>query len=173
MPRPQPTDAAQFYHHYIGLVKAGSAAEAVKKHSAEILDFYSGLPDAKADFAYAEGKWTIKELLLHVIDAERVFSYRCMRIARNDATPLPGFDENAYTANAQAANRTFESLKEEFAALRRASDIFVATLSEDQLQRNGTASNNPITANAVAFIMYGHLLHHINIIRERYLPPNS
>ncbi len=173
MSRPQPTDAAQFYHHYIGLVKADSAAEAVKKHSAEILAFYCSLPADKADFAYGEGKWTIKEVLLHVIDAERVFSYRCTRIARNDATPLPGFDENAYTANAQASNRTFESILEEFTALRRASDIFIGTLGEDQLQRTGTASNSPITANAVAFIMYGHLLHHINVIRERYLPANS
>jgi len=173
MPRPQPTEAAPFYHHYISLVKADSAAEAVENHAADILNFYNSLPAEQADFAYAEGKWTLRELLLHVIDAERVFSYRCMRIARNDATPLPGFDENAYTANAQAANRSLESLKEEFTALRRASDIFIATLSNDQLQHTGVASNNPITANAIAFIMYGHLLHHMNIIEQRYFQANN
>ncbi len=108
-------------------------------------------------------------MLQHIIDAERVFSYRAMRIARNDATPLPGFDENSYTANSLACRRDFESLKKEFALLRQATDILVLTLGEDQLQNIGTASNNPVTANAIVFLTYGHLLHHINIIRERYL----
>ena len=169
MPRPLPTDAAPFYQHYIGLVNAESAADAVKNHSAEILAFYTSLPADKADFAYAEGKWTIKEVLQHVIDAERVFSYRCMRIARKDTTPLPGFDENSYAANSQADKRDFDLMKEEFSLLRGASDIFVSTLIEEQLQNVGVTSNNPITANAIAFIMYGHLLHHMNIINERYL----
>jgi hypothetical protein len=168
MPRPLPTDAASFYHHYISLVKADSAAEAVKVHSAEILAFYTSLPIERAQYAYTDGKWTILEVLQHVIDAERVFSYRTLRIARKDATPLPGFDENSFTANSEAGNRNFDSLKKEFALLRQSTDIFIETLNEGQLQNFGVASNNAITANAIAFITYGHLLHHINIIKERY-----
>ena len=168
MPRPLPTDAASFYHHYINLVKANSPAEAVKVHSTDILEFYTNIPPDKANYAYAPGKWTIQEVLQHVIDAERVFSYRTLRIARKDATPLPGFDENSFTANSEAGNRNFDSLKQEFSLLRKSTDIFIETLSDGQLQNFGTASNSPITANAIAFITYGHLLHHINIIKERY-----
>jgi uncharacterized damage-inducible protein DinB len=169
MARPQPQDSSSFYHKYINLVNGDSAAEAVKNHSAEILQFYSNLPEEKAGYAYAEGKWTLKDVMQHIIDAERVFTYRTMRIARKDTTPLPGFDENSFAANSGAGSRSFASLKEEFALLRQATDVFITTLTDEQLQNTGTASNNPVTANAVAFITYGHLLHHMNITRERYL----
>ena len=168
MPRPLPTDAS-FGQHYIALAQGDTAAEVVNNHAAEILEFYTSLPEEKAQYAYAEGKWTIIELLQHIIDAERVFAYRATRIARKDTTPLPGFDENAFTENSLAGTRDFNLLKEEFAALRRSTDIFIAALSEEQLQQNGTASGKYITANAIAFIIYGHLLHHMNITRERYL----
>lgn len=169
MARPLPTDSASFYHYYISLVAGGSALEAVKNHSEEILEFYRSLPTEKAGYAYADGKWTVQEVFQHIIDAERVFAYRATRIARKDATPLPGFDENSYASNSRAGTRSFDSLKEEFSLLRKADDIFVSSLDEEQLQRPGITNNNPITANAVVFIMYGHLLHHMNIIRERYL----
>ncbi|HVX50402.1 MAG TPA: DinB family protein, partial [Chitinophagaceae bacterium] len=142
---------------------------AVQNHAAEILAFYTSLPKDKKDHAYAEGKWTIIELLQHVIDAERVFTYRALRFARKDATPLAGFDENDYAANSMAGSRNFDELKEEFAALRKATDIFFSSLNEEQLQQGGTSNNRYITVNALAFITYGHLLHHINIIKERYL----
>lgn len=169
MARPSATDAS-FGQHYIALAKGETAAEVVNNHAAEILAFYTNLPEEKAHFAYADGKWTIIEVLQHIIDAERVFSYRTTRIARKDTTPLPGFDENAYTENSLAYKRDFNLLKEEFTALRRATDIFISSLDEEQLQQSGTASGKYITANAIAFIIYGHLLHHINIIKERYLP---
>ncbi len=169
MARPLPPESATFYHHYIKLTQGNSATEAVNNHSAQLLDFYTNLPENKADYAYAEGKWTLKELLQHLIDAERVFTYRTMRIARKDTTPLAGFDENTYTANSLANSRNFTSLKEEFAALRRSTDLFILSLNEEQLKGSGTASGNFITANALAFIIYGHLLHHVNIIKERYL----
>jgi len=169
MPRPLSSDSAPYTHNYIGLVKGDSAGEAVKNHAEEILAFYTGLPDDKAEYAYGEGKWTLREVLQHVIDAERVFTYRTTRIARKDTTPLPGFDENSYTANSQAGSRSFASLKQEFSFLRRGTDIFIATLNEEQLQNIGVASNAPVTANAIAFVIYGHLLHHINIIKLRYL----
>lgn len=169
MPRPSAADAG-FGQHYIALAQGNSAKEIVANHATDILQFYANLPAEKKDFAYAEGKWTIIEVLQHVIDAERVFTYRAMRFARKDATPLPGFEENDYAANAQASTRDFDELKEEFAALRKATDIFASTLHEDQLQNGGQSNNRYITANALIFIIYGHLLHHMNVIKERYLP---
>ena len=168
MARPTGTEAG-FGEHYIALAQGNSAKEVAANHAAEILEFYTNLPAEKKDHAYAEGKWTIIELLQHLVDAERVFSYRAMRFARKDATPLPGFDENTYTPASMAGERDFDTLKQEFAALRKATDIFASTLSEEQLQRGGQSGGRYITANALVFIIYGHLLHHMNIIRERYL----
>ncbi len=168
MSRPTSSEAG-FGQHYIALAQGSSAKEVVNNHAANILQFYTNLPAEKKDFAYAEGKWTITELLQHLIDAERVFTYRAMRFARKDATPLAGFDENDYAANSNAAARDFDELKQEFTAVRRATDIFVSSLNDEQLQQGGTSNNKFITANALAFIIYGHLLHHINIIKERYL----
>lgn len=169
MARPAPQDAAEFYHGYINMTTGNSVAEVMANHAEEIRNFYSNLPDAKADHAYAEGKWTIKELLQHVIDAERIFAYRALRIARKDETPLASFDENAYTKNANTKSRTLQALKDEFIVLRKSTDIMLQSFNEDQLNSKGTASNKSITANAIAFIIYGHLLHHKKIIQERYL----
>jgi uncharacterized damage-inducible protein DinB len=169
MARPTPQDAAEFYHGYINQVRGNSVAEAMINHAEEIKIFYAGLPEGKADFAYAENKWTIKELLQHVIDAERIFAYRALRIARKDVTPLASFDENAYTENANAKGRALQSLKDEFEAVRKSTDLMLQSFDEDQLNARGTASNKSITVNAIAFIIYGHLLHHKKIIEERYL----
>jgi uncharacterized damage-inducible protein DinB len=169
MARPAPQDAAKFYLGYINHAKGNSVTEIIKNHATEIKDFYSNLPEAKADHAYAEGKWTLKELLQHIIDAERVFAYRALRFARKDATPLASFDENAYAQNANTKERTLQSLKEEFNALRNSTDIMVLSFNEEQLNSKGTASNKSITVNAIAFVIYGHLLHHKKIIEEKYL----
>lgn len=169
MPRPAAADAAEFYHKYISYTKGNSVADIIANHSKDIHDFYNSLPEEKADYAYAAGKWTIKQVLQHVIDAERIFTYRALRIARKDTTPLPGFDENSYADNDGSSNRTLQSLKEEFRSLRAATDLLLASFSETQLSESGTASNKSITTNALCFITYGHLLHHKAITQERYL----
>ena len=169
MARPTASDHAPYFDKYISKVKGDTVQEAIKNHAAAMLDFYINLPEDRADYAYAENKWTLKEILQHIIDAERVFGYRILRIARKDATPLASFDENAFAANSGADNRTFQSIKDEFAAVRQATDLLLLSLTEDQLQNQGTASNHAATANAFAFITYGHLLHHREIIEERYL----
>jgi uncharacterized damage-inducible protein DinB len=169
MPRPAPQDAAEFYHSYINYATGNSIAEVMTNHAAEIKSFYSNLPEAKADHAYMEGKWTIKELLQHVIDAERVFAYRALRFARKDETPLASFDENAYAENANAKERMLQSLKDEFNAVRHATDLLLQSFNAEQLNSKGIASNKSITVNALAFIIYGHLLHHKKLIEERYL----
>ncbi|MEP7318375.1 MAG: DinB family protein [Panacibacter sp.] len=169
MARPNPNDAATFYHRYINYAQGNSITEVMANHAKQLKDFYTSLPEANADYAYAEGKWTIKEVLQHVIDAERVFSYRALRIARKDKTPLPGFDENEYAKNSNAPARTLQSLKDEFNAVRYSTDLMLQSFNEDQLNATGIASNNSITVNALAFITYGHLLHHKAILEERYL----
>jgi len=168
MARPQANESAPFYHKYIALAEGNSISEIVENYSFELQEFYNNLPVEKADFAYAENKWTIKQVLQHLADAERVFAYRALRMSRNDETPLASFDENAYVENGFATERPLSSLKQEFNAVRAATDIFLLSLNEEQVGRIGTASNNPVSVNALAFIIYGHLLHHKNILKERY-----
>jgi len=168
MARPLPNESAAFNHKYIALAKGGSINEIIHNYAYELQEFYNRLPDEKADFAYAENKWTVKEVLQHLTDAERVFAYRALRISRNDATPLAAFDENAYVENGFAADRALSTLKQEFNAVRAATDMFLLSLNETQIKRMGTASNNQVSVNALGFIIYGHLLHHKNILAERY-----
>ena len=169
MARPNPQDSAPFYHRYIDYAQGNSIAEVITNHAQQLVDFYNSLPEAKAAYAYAEGKWTIKDLLQHVIDAERIFAYRALRIARKDTTPLAGFEENDYAKVSNAANRTLQSLKDEFKAVRNSTDLMLQSFNDDQLNSTGTASNKSITTNAIAFIIFGHLLHHQAVIEERYL----
>ena len=169
MNRPQTNEYASFYASYVSLATGNNISEVIKNHSQQLNDFYNNLPNSKADYAYATGKWTIKDLLQHLIDAERIFVYRATRFARKDKQNLLGFEENDYAANANATNRTLQSLKDELAALRVSTNLFLQTLNDEQLQQTGTANNHLISVNAIAFIIFGHLLHHKNIIEERYL----
>jgi uncharacterized damage-inducible protein DinB len=168
MARPQPNECAPYYQKYIALAQGNTINEIVNNHAFDMQEFYNSLPDDKADFAYAENKWTIKQVLQHLTDAERVFAYRALRISRNDETPLASFDENEYVKNGFANQRSLSSLKQEFNAVRAATDMFLLSLNNQQVMRLGTASNNPVSVNALAFIIYGHLLHHKNILQERY-----
>ncbi len=169
MHRPAQNEYPQYYHNYIELAKGDSVKEIIEKYSKEINNKIIDLPTSKADYAYALGKWTVKELLQHLIDTERIFVYRALRFSRKDSQPLLGFEEDDYVANSNASTRNLDSLKEEFIALRKANDIFFETLTAEQLAAKGFANNNEISVNAIIFICFGHLLHHINILHERYL----
>jgi uncharacterized damage-inducible protein DinB len=159
-----------FFDTYVRLVDAASVREATLKYKAEIVAFFqTKIPTEKISFRYAEGKWNLKEVLQHVIDTERIFAYRILRISRGDKTPLPGFDEKAFAAESEADLRTWESLLEEFEAVRKSTDLLLQSLSEEQLNQTGTTNGNPVTAKAIGFIVYGHILHHINIVKQRYL----
>jgi uncharacterized damage-inducible protein DinB len=127
------------------------------------------IPEEKAGFAYAEGKWTIIELLGHMLDTERIMAYRALRIARNDSTPLPGFEENDYVANAHFADRSLDSMREEFEYLRKANLFLIKSFNETEFSRVGISNDKPISVKALVFIIAGHLNHHIRILNERYL----
>ena len=130
---------------------------------------YLSISFFKHEFRYAEGKWTIKDIILHLIDAERIFAYRALRIARNDKTALPGFEENDYVVAANANNRGYESLLAEYETVRNVSISLFETFTSEELLRLGTASNNSVSVRAIGYIMLGHELHHKNVILERYL----
>ncbi len=146
-----------------------TVAEAVDKYGKRIVSFFKDLSVDKADHRYAEGKWSLKEMLQHIIDAERIFTYRTLSIARKDQAPLPGFDENAYAANSKADQRSWQSLLEEFEAVRQATDILLKTFDDEQLAQSGITNQNPTTVHSICYVIFGHILHHINIVNQRYL----
>ncbi|RXK86694.1 DinB family protein [Filimonas effusa] len=169
MSRPAAGEYAPHFDPYIQLVQEDNIPAIIEKYTPLIAAFYNSLPEDKANHAYSDGKWTVKEVIQHIIDAERIFAYRLLRIARNDKTPLPGFDENAFARNARVTGRSLQSLKDELQAVRTSTGFLLRSLNEEELQHKGTASGYPITANTFAFIIYGHLLHHQRILTERYL----
>lgn len=169
MARPDLTRVPDYYHKYINQVEGDDLSKVFKKQTRSFLKFLDGIPKKKRDYKYAENKWTIKEVLQHIIDAERVFAYRAMCFARKDATPLPGFDENNYAANAKVENRKWKDLVEEFTAVRRSTEMLYDSFDEEQLETNGTASGKSVYVLAIGYIIAGHANHHINVTKERYL----
>lgn len=158
-----------FYHNYIKHVQVEKLNDAFSSYTKEWIGFLNGIPGEKWNHAYAEGKWTIKELVQHVIDGERIFSYRALRMARKDQTPLPGFEENEYAANSKADKRSKEDLIDESKIVRQATMKMFASFDEEQLESSGIASGSPVYVKAIGFIIVGHAEHHKNILEERYL----
>ena len=169
MPVPQEGQYPEYFKGYISKVIASDLAEVVSKYAKEIEQFYLDLPDTKALYSYAPGKWTINELLQHIVDAERVFAYRMLHISRNDQTPLAPFDENSYALNSRANKKSIAAIKEEFISVRNSTDLLIKSLDEEQLAYSTITRNSPITANAIGYIIFGHMLHHKTILEERYL----
>lgn len=167
--KPHINDYPAFFSKYINLIDASDLQTTVTAYSHPLTYFFVNIPEEKGDHAYAPGKWTIKDLLQHVIDTERIMSYRLLCIARGEQTALPGFEEDAYAASAEASKRSFVSLKEEFIAVRKSTDLLIHSLTEEQLNNRGTSNNKSTTANALGFIIFGHIMHHKNIVEERYL----
>jgi hypothetical protein len=167
--RPDLNRVPPFYHNYIKHVPEDDLMTAFKTQTAVFLDFIQNIPVNKIDYAYAEGKWTVRELLQHVIDAERIFAYRALRFARKDPTPLPGFDENLYAKNAGANRRNWSDLIEEFKSIRKSTEWLYSSFDEEQLDASGVANNDSNYVLAFGFISIGHSLHHMRILKERYL----
>ena len=167
--RPDLARVPAFYHNYINQVPDNDLMIAFKNQTPVVIDFFQNIPANKIDYAYAEGKWTIREMLQHIIDAERVFCYRALRFARKDPTPLPGFDENLFAENAKAERRNWNDLLEEFKVVRKATEWLYSSFDEDQLNATGTSNNNSIYVLAFGYISVGHAIHHMNVIKQRYL----
>ncbi|AWH86086.1 damage-inducible protein DinB [Flavobacterium album] len=155
---------------YIHLVNPEySLTEELEISVHNLTHFVREIPMDKYDYRYAEGKWTIKDILQHVIDSERIFAYRALRFSRNDNTPLPGFDENSFAANTDATKRSINDLLTEMSAVRHANIMMFKSFTQDELLRKGTASGYTVSVRALGFLLIGHQNHHIKIFKERYL----
>jgi uncharacterized damage-inducible protein DinB len=158
-----------YYGTYIEALGEADLLATLKKQRKNFPKFIGSIPEDKLHYAYAEGKWTIAEVLTHILDTERVFQYRALRFARNDETPLPGFDQDAYVPHSAGNKRSVKDFVKEYKAIRRSTIALYKTFDDTALGRKGVASNSPMSVAALGFIMCGHQRHHRNIIRERYL----
>lgn len=158
-----------YYHKYIKLVSQTNLNDALQQHILDFTSFLQAIPDDKWDYRYAEDKWTIKDLVQHVMDTERIFNYRALCIARKDSNPLPGFNENEYAAAADAVRRTKASLIAELQAVQQATKSLFESFGEEQLQATGIANGKTIYVEGIGYMIVGHTLHHKNILQERYL----
>jgi hypothetical protein len=168
--RPTQSEYAPFYAGYIAAVPEGDILKLLERQASELRQL-DATPAEKETFRYAEGKWSVREVVGHMIDGERVFAYRALRISRGDETPLPGFEENKFVAASNFNGRTLSSLVDELALVRKANLPLFNSLAPEQWTRLGTASGHPVSVRALAFIMAGHMNHHLNILRDRYGVP--
>jgi uncharacterized damage-inducible protein DinB len=167
--RPQSDEYVPYYGKYISLVPDSDLVETLRAQVGETVSLLRTIPEERASDRYAPDKWSIKEVVGHMADVERIMTYRALRIARADATPLPGFDQNAYVPAANFDTRSLASLAHELEEVRRATVAFLETLEPDAAARRGSANNDEISARALAYIIAGHERHHVAILRDRYL----
>jgi hypothetical protein len=168
MYQPMTNEFAPLYADYVKLA-GNNIMRKLKNQLNEIDDFLAEIPVEKQEYAYAEEKWTIKQIIAHLIDTERVMAYRAMRISRNDTTPLPSFDQDAYINNTDIDKRSFNDLVDELLIMRQGNLYFFKSLSEEDYKKKGVAADHPISVGALLYIMAGHVEHHFNILKERYL----
>lgn len=166
--RPEPGEYAPYYGKYVDLVK-GDARQALSRQIRNSLELLRSVSEDASRRRYQSGKWSLREMVGHVIDAERIFAYRALRFARGDATELPGFEQDDYAAAARSDERPWSDLLTELELVRRANILMFDSFDRDAWLRRGVASGNPITVRALAYIMAGHELHHMSVARERYL----
>ena len=167
--RPEPGEYDPYYASYVERVPAGRVIETLRSQEQEFSDLLSGIDEEQATFRYAEDKWSIKEVVLHMIDTERVFAYRALRFSRNDTTPLPGFEQDDYVREGNAGERTLRDLLQEYRAVRAATLALFRGMTEAMLARRGIANEAEMTVRAVPWIVAGHERHHAEILKERYL----
>jgi len=164
------TDFQKYIQRYLDLIPSENWLEELKKSGEKTVSLFSFLTEEQSKFAYAEGKWTLKEVLLHLSDTERIFQYRILAIARGEKSELPGFDEELYAQNSFANERNLDSLLEEYQLVRKSSQILLDTMNSSVLNNIGTANGNQISAETIGKLIVGHNIHHLNVVDERYLP---
>ena len=169
MSQPDLSRIPAFYHGYISLVKEDDLSSAFRMQETVIKEFLSAIPADKHEYQYAPGKWTLKEILQHLIDAERVFGYRALSFARNDSASLPGFDENEYVKESLANKREWDALVNELLTVRKSNELLYNSLNEEQLNRSGIANNSSNYVLGWGYISIGHIAHHIQVMKQRYL----
>ena len=169
MKRPEIIEYKEDYEDYVSLVEETDIVSAMQKQLTEVENLFASIPEEKGEFAYAEGKMTIKELLGHLIVGERIFSYRALIISHGDTTPLPGFEQDLFIANGNFNSIRLADLSKEFSNLLQANIIFFQNLSDEAWERTGTVNDHPVSVRALAYNMVNHVRHHINSLRLHYL----
>lgn len=168
--RPLPDEFAPYYNRYISLINDDIISRLAEQQQ-RFAAYIRNIPADKADYAYAEGKWTVRQVLGHIIDTERIMAYRALCVARRDTTPLPGFEQDDYVAVADVTQRSLASYADEFETVRAANMFLFRSLDKDTLLCRGTASGHPVSVRALLYIIAGHLEHHIALFEERYWKP--
>ncbi len=168
MDRPSKSEFAEYYQRYVERVTEGDIVGTMGSQTAELTRMLAGVSPERELYRYSEGKWSVREVLGHLIDAERVFGFRAFSFSRGEASPLPAFEENDYVARSRYAERTLADLLDEFAALRKANLACLRPLKDADWTRVGTASGKSVSVRALAYIMVGHVRHHMQVLTERY-----
>ena len=169
MPKPIAGTFPEYFSTYTNKVTETDLAPAFEAQQQMIDGFFQSIAPDKQEYAYAEGKWTLKEMIQHIIDAERIFCYRALCIARGEKQSLPGFDEDEYAANSHANARDWQALCDELTAVRLTTRQLFASFNENDLDQSGISNGKAITVNALGFIAIGHVYHHVQVVKERYL----
>lgn len=167
--KPKKEEYVTYYQKYVDAISEGDLCSLLTHQAEEIIALLDTVSEEKSGYRYAEGKWSIKEVLGHITDTERIMSYRLLRIGRGDTTDLAGFDENAYVKHASYERLSVQQLLNDFSAVRHGTISLIRILPEAAWTRSGTANGGPVTARALAYIIAGHALHHKTILQERYL----
>lgn len=167
--RPQPATYPEYYGNYIPLVKENNLQEALLANEIATYNFFKSIPSDKGDFAYAPGKWTVKQVFNHLIDTERIFAYRALRFARLDEKQPLSFEQDDYVANSASSDRNMESLLNEFITLRKSNIFMFGSFNDETILRSGNTAAGKATVLSIGFTICGHNLHHINVVKERYL----
>ncbi len=167
--RPNPKDHIPYYSNYIDLVPEADVISALKANHQATLDFIESIPRLKANYFYDTGKWTVKQVVNHIIDTERIFGYRALRFARGDNQLLPGFDENLYAANANLTETNMQLLMDEFDSVRLSNVLMFKQLTSKELLLKGKTASGEVNVLSLGYMMCGHAIHHVNVIKERYL----
>lgn len=167
--KPDTSTLPEHLRRYISHIEDDDITEAYQNHSKANIQFYQAISEQQSGYRYATDKWTIKEVLQHVIDTERVFCYRALVFARGDQTALPGFDENLYTRNAHANDRPWQGLVQEYKSVCGSTMSLINSFNDDDYSRTGIASSHSVSVLAMLFAIVGHASHHVRIIKERYL----
>jgi uncharacterized damage-inducible protein DinB len=167
--RPQPGEYDLYYDRYLAGVPDGDIFQLLERGIEKLAILFEELTEEQAGYRYAADKWSIKEVVVHLIDVERVFTYRALRFSRNDATPLPGFEQDDFVRESEAAGRTLRALMQEYRAVRAATLALFRGMSEAMLSRSGVANRTEMTVRAVPWILVGHERHHVEILKQRYL----
>lgn len=170
MQRPETSEYNPYFQRYIDLTTDGNYMDMLRKNTEDTIDYFAAIPEEKHEYRYEAGKWTPKEVLMHIMDTERIFNYRALTAARGDSqTPLHKMDPDMYVAGVDVSGRSMQSLLMEFNAVRAATEVLFEHMTDEQSRRVGNNIAFPITPRALGYIIMGHIQHHINILNERYL----